>query len=190
MPYYSAKSPTRDMDKDFLSEQELEALSAASEDYSRTAEFWLLKIHIVFLVTAAMGFVCLVYPSELIQWLRLDSLADQENICGLIQTRAMSIAAALITAYFTYTYAQDIRLVVGVFLIIVIMDSMLDIPLFYLEKIAAQDFDIAVVIALRALLIYCLASVYRRAEYLPPPKRKLLINPFRRDPNWLKMPGQ
>ena len=50
----------------------------------------------------------------------------------------MSIAAALITAYFTYTYAQDIRLVVGVFLIIVIMDSMLDIPLFYLEKIAAQ----------------------------------------------------
>lgn len=178
------------MDKNFLSEQELEALNAASEDYSRAAEFWLLKIHTVFLVVAAMGIVCLVYPSELIQWLRLDSLADQENIRGLIQTRAMSIAAALITAYFTYTYARDIRPVTGIFLIIVIIDSILDIPLFYSEKIVARDIDIAVVIILRALLIYCLASFYRRAEYLPPPKRKLLINPLRRDPNWLKMPGQ
>lgn len=174
------------MDKNLLSEEELNALNAASTNTGSAADFWLLKNHIVFLVTAAMGIFCLAFPQELIQWLRLDSLADQENIRQLLQIRAISIASALIVGYFGYTYSRQIRLILGILLSIVIMDSALDIPVFYLEKIAAKDIDIAVMIVLRAVLIYCLASLFRRAEYLPPPKRKFFINPFKRDPNWLE----
>ena len=118
----------------------------------------------------------------MIRWLLLDTEADQASLYALLQTRSLAIATVLLVGYFSYHYAENLKLVLSVFLSVVIMDTFLDIPMFYSQKVFAPDLGFELLILTRVVLIYSLTSVLLRVDGLPAAPRRFFTNPFHRDP--------
>lgn len=170
------------MAREVLSNEELAALNAAASQQARPAAFWLLKIHICYLLSAGVGICTAFYPDFVVRWLLLDTEADQASLHALLQTRSLAIATVLLVGYFSYRYAENLKLVLSVLLSIVIMDTFLDIPMFYSQKMFAPDLGFELLIVTRVVLIYSLTSVLLRVDGLPAAPRRFFTNPFHRDP--------
>lgn len=56
------------MAREVLSNEELAALNAAASQQARPAAFWLLKIHICFLLSAGVGICTAFYPDFVVRW--------------------------------------------------------------------------------------------------------------------------
>lgn len=167
------------MDKDILTKDELRALDEATADYGAATNYWLLKIHICFIIGLTLMVFAGLYPDQVIRWLRLVESPYKDTLYELLEQRTMTIAIMIIASYLCYRYLPNIKIALGIILSVVVMNLFMDIPVYYSAKLALGDWDLSILVVARLVLIYFLASLYLTAEYLPCPPRKLFANPFR-----------
>lgn len=165
-----------------LTPEEIQAIEESLTAIGKPPDFWLLKIHLCFLITTAMTLIILFYPEQLLDWLLFSDDGERSDVMSMLRVRSFLLIAVILTGYLAYRFAADVKTVLAVFLAILVSDSLLDIPVFYTYKILDFSADLALIVSLRLILIYCVASVWRRAEHLPSAPRAFFANPFRRRP--------
>ena len=68
------------MDKDILTKDELRALDEATADYGAATNYWLLKIHICFIIGLTLMVFAGPYPDQVVRWLRLLESPDKDTL--------------------------------------------------------------------------------------------------------------
>ncbi|MBL6805455.1 MAG: hypothetical protein ISQ56_09050 [Pseudomonadales bacterium] len=168
------------MDKEILTQDELRAIDEATAEYGAATNYWLLKIHLCFIIGLTLMVFVGFYPDQVISWLKLTEAPHISTFYELLELRAMTITTLIISGYLCYRYLPNIKVAIGTILSIVVVNLFMDIPVYYSAKLAVGDWDLSIIFGARIVLIYSLASLYLTAEYLPCPPRKLFANPFRK----------
>jgi len=166
------------MDREILTQDELRAIDEATADYGAATNYWLLKIHICFIIGLTLMVFSGFYPDQVISWLKLTDAPYINTLYELLELRAMTITTLIISGYLGYRYLPNIKVAIGAILSIVVVNLFMDIPVYYSAKLAVGDWDLSILFIARVVMIYFLASLYLTAEYLPCPPRKLFANPF------------
>ena len=161
------------MKGDLLTDEESIALADMGSYKLGEPLRWRLKAQLVFGLAGAWLALLVFGRSSAMSWLGMDKAADAVAIESLLRFRALSVGAIMIAAYLSLRYAREVKKPLGILLLIVAMNFLGDLLIFYSAGLMAMDWRVYLSIALRGITLALAYSIYRHADALPPAPRSL-----------------
>lgn len=166
-----------ELDDHELSEQEMQALQELfdSDDSDR---WFLLKFQAVLLVAAYYVVALGAYPDMIVGWLNLDAGPEATDWEFIFRLRGLFIGIAMLVAIQSYRHDLQMRLIFGGAAVVALMNFVMDVPVFYLDKLAEPNLLLAAILLGRISVVALLFALYASLDRIPPGPRRVLANPF------------
>ena len=160
-----------------LSEHEMQALKELfdSDDSDR---WFLLKFQLILLVAAYYVVALGAYPELIVAWLELEQGPAATDWEFIFRLRGLFIGIAMLVAIQSYRHDLQMRLIFGGAAAVALMNFVMDVPVFYLEKLAEPNLLLFAILLGRISIVVLLFLVYANLDRIPPGPRRVLANPF------------
>ena len=160
-----------------LSDSERAALAEIGAEAKSPPRFWLLRAQIAMTMGLAWIALMVFRVDWVLLWIGADPLNSQEMLSTL-ELRTISMITLGGIFYLCLWFAKDLKLVLGVLLIVSCSNLLLDSYVLYLDSILVLSPRPIVSILARGVFIAIIYSLYKDAHAAPPPPRAIFRNPF------------
>lgn len=162
-----------------LSEEELLALEALFEDSVENSDRWfLLKLQLTLLVAFSYAVALLVFPERIVAWLALEPGVRATEWEFIFRLRGSFIGLAAMVAVYSFLQDLHMRLIFGSAAMISFINFVMDLPVFYWDKLMSPSPLFVAIMFVRLLVVALLFLLYANTERIPEGPRKLFANPL------------
>jgi hypothetical protein len=141
-------------------------------------QYFLVKFQLAFIIGFAYAVLLLVFPNFVAESLGVDSFLYDRAAEYVIFMRGVFIAAAISIAIYSYKSDRHMEFVFGCIAIIAFINFILDVPLYYWDRISDDIVRVALIILIRVLEVFLLISLFENLNRIPEGRRVILKYPF------------
>tara|TARA_R110002167_G_scaffold13915_3_gene57104 strand:+ start:1018 stop:1539 length:522 start_codon:yes stop_codon:yes gene_type:complete len=162
-----------------LTKKEIDAIDG--EFYGRDKlddQYFLVKFQLALIIGFAYAVLLLVYPDFVVESLGVDSFLYGRAVEYVTFMRGIFIAAAISISIYSYKADRHMEFVFGCIATIAFINFILDVPLYYWDRISDDTERVALIILIRVLEVFLLISLFENLNRIPEGKRVILKYPF------------